>query len=71
MCHATPRFEGAQFVELLRKSVLHRGVEVRGDLASIKVGRYCDALSVILDFVDVNPMKLWGQTITSTSLGAV
>lgn len=34
--------EGAKRVEIKGRSILHRGVMVRGDLQIVKIGRYCE-----------------------------
>lgn len=34
--------DGAKRVEIKGRSILHKGVKVRGDLQIVKIGRYCE-----------------------------
>lgn len=34
--------DGARRVEIKGRSILHKGVHVRGDLQIVKIGRYCE-----------------------------
>ena len=34
--------DGARRVEIKGRSILHKGVRVRGDLQIVKIGRYCE-----------------------------
>ena len=34
--------DGAKRVEIKGRSILHKGVRVRGDLQIVKIGRYCE-----------------------------
>lgn len=65
------KIEGAQFVELRGKSVLHRGVEVRGDLARIKAGRYCTVgPDTVLQPAPNNNVPVSGKTHVPLVIGS-